>query len=278
MQRVFAGDVQGCADELDDLVARAHAEIGSEFELWLVGDLVNRGPASLRALRAARALLDAGRARIVLGNHELALLRVALGLRTLRAGDTFRDVLESGGDEIDWLRTLPIVATGRVGGSRFAMLHASAPPGVDLETLERDATRVSERLAASRGEAARLLAAERERDADADLLARVTRCRSIDARGRWSSREPARAGDAWHARWRAESPRFSIVYGHWATQGLHVERGLRGLDTGCVYHGVHGDRFLTAWLPSDGDRDAFATPDARFWRVPARARYLQDER
>src|SRR5690606_41345875 len=71
MQRIFVGDVQGCADEFDELLARARAAFGERFELWLVGDLVNRGPASLRVLRTVRALAEAGRARCVLGNHEL---------------------------------------------------------------------------------------------------------------------------------------------------------------------------------------------------------------
>jgi bis(5'-nucleosyl)-tetraphosphatase (symmetrical) len=272
MQRIFVGDVQGCADEFGDLIDRARRAFGGDFSLWLVGDLVNRGPASLRVLEAVRGLADAGRARLVLGNHELALLRVALGLRRLRDEDTFRDVLDAGGDWIDWLRAQPVAIADRIGTARFALVHASVPPGAALDAFAADAARVSARLAASRQEAARLLAAEPDDDPDAAWLARVTRCRSVDARGRWSSREPARAEDAWHARWRAADPRYAVVYGHWATQGLHVAPKLRGLDTGCVYHGTYGDRHLTAWLPRDDDRDPFAAHDERFWQIPGRAR------
>ena len=273
MRRIFAGDVQGCADELDDLVARVRAEFGGDFELWLVGDLVNRGPASLRVLETVRALEASGRARVVLGNHELSLLRVATGLREVRPGDTFGDVLAVAGEWIDWLRTRPLVAAGRLGADAFAMVHAAAPPGWSLETLALRARRVEERLAASRDEARRLLAAPPAADVDADLLARLTRCRSIAASGRWSSREPSSAADAWHARWLAQSPQFGVVYGHWATQGLHVAPWLRGLDTGCVYHGAFGDRWLTAWCPAPDDAHPFRVPDERFLRVAARARY-----
>jgi bis(5'-nucleosyl)-tetraphosphatase (symmetrical) len=276
MQPIFAGDVQGCADEFADLVARAHAEFGGGFELWLVGDLVNRGPASLRVLESVRALADAGRARFVLGNHELALLRVALGLRKLRATDTFRDVLEAGGDWIDWLRAQPLVAIDRLGAERFAMVHAAVPPDADLDALGARVATIESRLAASREDAARLLSADPERNEDADLLARLTRCRSIDSRGRWSSREPARREDAWHARWSECSHHYGVVYGHWATQGLHVARGLRGLDSGCVYHGAFGDRFLSAWLPDLAAPHPFHANDERFWRIPARARYLRE--
>jgi len=278
MQRIFVGDVQGCADELGDLVERVRATFGGDFELWLVGDLVNRGPASLRVLETVRALCDAGRARFVLGNHELSLLRRSFGLRGRQEGDTFEDVLEAGGDWIDWLRRQPMLLADRLGDDRFALVHAAVPPGAELDALLSQTARIEARLADSTREARRLLGADSDDDVDAELLAQVTRCRSVDARGRWSSREPQDPRDAWHARWAAASPQYGVVYGHWATQGLHVANGLRGLDTGCVYHGAWGDRFLTAWLPEPEDRRPFRAPDGRFWRVPARARYVREPR
>ena len=80
-QRIFVGDVQGCADELAELLEPARGEFGDRFELWFVGDLVNRGPKSLEVLRLARELVDGGRGQVVLGNHEIELLRCALGQR-----------------------------------------------------------------------------------------------------------------------------------------------------------------------------------------------------
>ena len=274
VQRVFVGDVQGCADELGDLVGRARASFGRGFELWLVGDFVNRGPANLRVLEQVRALQDEGRARVVIGNHELSMLRVAFGQRPIAFDDTFQDVLEATDADVwlEWVRRLPLVESGVLGTQRFAMLHASVAPGWSLEDLVAHARRVEARLRESRSEAERLLAARPKDDPDADVLARLTRARSVDDRGRWSSREPARPADAWHRRWAAHDPDYGVVYGHWATQGLHVARNLRGLDTGCVYHGPFGDRFLTAWLPAEDDATPFAVPDERFWRIAARAR------
>jgi len=269
------GDVQGCADELDELVERAARAFGEAFELWLVGDVVNRGPASRRALERVRALADAGRARLVLGNHELSLLRVAFGQRPPAPDDTFQELLEAGERErwIDWIRAWPLVESGRLGAQRFAMVHAAVAPGWSLAELEARARRVEARLRRSSDEAARLLASEPEADDDADVLARVTRCRSVDAKGRWSSRPPARPEDAWHRRWAAERPDYGVVYGHWALQGLHVADGLRGLDSGCVYHGFGRDGFLTAWLPPPQAREPFGVPDPHFWQIPARGRY-----
>jgi bis(5'-nucleosyl)-tetraphosphatase (symmetrical) len=274
VQQIFVGDVQGCADELDELVARARATFGEDFELWLVGDLVNRGPASLRVLRTVRRLSEAGRARVVLGNHEIALLRAGVGLRDPAPDDTFQDVLEAGDRDawLDWLRRLPLVESGRIGQRRFAMVHAAVAPEWSLDQLAARARAVEQRLAGPRRGAEALLAADRD-DADADALARLTRCRSVDATGRWSSREPAHREDAWHRRWASRGHDYGVVYGHWSLQGLHVAPRLRGLDTGCVYHGWGRDGFLTGWLPAPGDADPFRVPDERFWRIPARAKY-----
>ena len=274
MQRIFIGDVQGCADELGDVAARAERSFGRDFELWLVGDTVNRGPASLLVLQRLRALHDEGRARVVLGNHDLSLLRVAYGQREFVAGDTFRDVLEATDAEswLEWVRSWPLVASGQLGDQDFAMVHASVAPGWSLEKLEANARRVEARLHESRREAKRLLAAKPGDDPDADVLARLTRARSVDALGRWSSREPGTPDDAWHRRWSTHDPDYGVVYGHWATQGLHVARNLRGLDTGCVYHGAFGDRHLTAWLPPPDAATPFEVPDEHFWRIPGRER------
>ena len=174
---------------------------------------------------------------------------------------------------LEWVRGWPLVETGP---TRRAGLRDGARVGraglVAREQLEAHARRVEARLHESRREAKRLLAAKPTEDPDADVLARLTRARSIDARGRWSSREPATPGDAWHRRWSAHEPDYGVVYGHWATQGLHVARNLRGLDTGCVYHGAFGDRYLTAWLPPHDAATPFAIPDEHFWRIPGRGR------
>ena len=72
------GDVQGCADELHHLLTAIDA-LEPDASLAFVGDLVNRGPASLSTLRRIKAM--GPRARMVLGNHDLHLLAVAHGVR-----------------------------------------------------------------------------------------------------------------------------------------------------------------------------------------------------
>jgi bis(5'-nucleosyl)-tetraphosphatase (symmetrical) len=279
MQPIFVGDVQGCADELGELIDRAEKRFGSDFTLWVVGDLVNRGPLNRRALALVRERVDSGRAHYVLGNHEIHLLCVALGLRESSPHDSFGDVLEAPDADawIDWLRQQPLAVSGELAGERFVMVHAAVAPGWSLDEVQRRASRASGRLAVSRASARAFLAAEARPGSARDDLARLTRCRSIDPSGRWSSQPPGPGSRPWHEVWAACGHDYGVVYGHWSQQGLHVAPGLRGLDTGCVHHGRGRDGYLTAWLPAPradrSGRRPFDLPDDRFWQIPARRRY-----
>src|SRR5262245_58558672 len=87
-RRIFIGDVQGCRAELEALLARLRFDPAAD-ELFSVGDLVNRGPDSLGALRLAKEL----GVKAVLGNHDVHLLQRAAELRKEKPGDTLEDVL-----------------------------------------------------------------------------------------------------------------------------------------------------------------------------------------
>ena len=278
MQRVFLGDVQGCADELEAMLERARSAFGRDHEVWVVGDLVNRGPASLRVLQRVRELADAGRAHCVLGNHELSLISVAWGLRERRPADTFGDVLDApdAEDWIDWLRRLPVALTGSLGAQSFAMLHAAAHPDWTLADLRRISARIEARLRAERKAARAFLASDPASDPDREALALLTSCRSIAPDGRWSTEPPAGDYEAWHRPWSARAHEYGIVYGHWSLQGLHVATGLRGIDTGCVHEGRGRAGFLTTWIPDPSKRRPFDLPDDGFWQQRALGRYYRE--
>ena len=257
MQPIFVGDVQGCADELETLIARAKARFGDGFSLHVVGDVVNRGPDNRRALALVRSLVDAGRGEMVLGNHEIHLLSTALGLRELEPNDSLGDVLSAPdvGDWVDWLRQRPLAVAGELAGQPYVMVHASVAPDWSLEDVLQHAREAAAPLAASRASARHFLASAPTPGSPRDDLARLTRCRSIAPGGAWSSALPEPPARPWHEPWSERDHGYGIVYGHWALQGLHVAPGLRGLDTGCVHHGRGRDGFLTAWVPH-------VTPDA----------------
>ena len=111
MTRHAIGDVQGCYDELRGLLALLKFTPDRD-RLWFVGDLVNRGPASLETLRLVRALGD--NAVVVLGNHDLHLLAVVHGSHRRKKSDTLDAVLAAPDRDqlLEWLVARPLVWSG----------------------------------------------------------------------------------------------------------------------------------------------------------------------
>src|SRR5580658_3819281 len=107
MARWAIGDIQGCCDELEELLQRIRFSTDRD-QLWFVGDLVNRGPRSLHTLRLVRSLRD--NAICVLGNHDLHLLAVALVGSKLRKNDTLSEVLVAPDRDslMEWLLHRPL--------------------------------------------------------------------------------------------------------------------------------------------------------------------------
>ena len=136
------GDVQGCFDELTQLLAKVNFETADR--LWFVGDLVNRGPKSLDVLRFVRDL--GARATTVLGNHDLHLIAQHAGVERPHKGDTFQDVLQADdADElVEWLRAQPMV---HVEGA-YAMVHAGLLPQWSIDKAAALGKEVAAALAA----------------------------------------------------------------------------------------------------------------------------------
>ena len=107
MPTYAVGDLQGCLAPLIQLLDDVSFSPVSD-QLWLAGDLVNRGPASLETLRFVKRLGSA--AAIVLGNHDLHLLAVANGIRKAKKSDSLSSLLGANdlGELIDWLRRFPL--------------------------------------------------------------------------------------------------------------------------------------------------------------------------
>ncbi len=244
------GDVQGCDTELGALL-KAVKFSPDRDQVWFVGDLVNRGPESLKALRRIRAMGDA--ATVTLGNHDLHLLAVSLGRARLRSDDTLDDILAAPDRNalLHWLLHRPLLHEHRPLG--LCLLHAGLPPQWDLPTarlcareleraLQRDPDAVFDTLYGDEPNRwdEGLRGAERLRF----ICNCFTRLRYLDADGRLALRakgSPEKAQrkalipwfEAADARWRG--PR--IVFGHWSTLGFFRNGDVTGLDTGCVWGG-----------------------------------------
>ena len=142
------GDLQGCFDELTDLLEKFCFDPARD-RLWFTGDLVNRGPQSLACLRFVRDLGDT--AITVLGNHELHLLAIGNGQpQYLHDGDTLDDILAADDrtELLDWLRGLPLVH--RDAQSGYTMVHAGLPPQWQLREALEYAAEVEQALRGDR--------------------------------------------------------------------------------------------------------------------------------
>ena len=142
------GDVQGCCTELEELLGELAFDPARD-RLWLVGDLVNRGPRSLDVLRLVMALGDA--AVVVLGNHDLHLLALARGGEPEQQADrTLRQVLRAPDRHrlLDWLQSRPLLHHDQALG--LTMIHAGLPPQWDIALARRCAGELESALRGDR--------------------------------------------------------------------------------------------------------------------------------
>ncbi len=137
MANYIVGDIQGCYDELKKLLKKASFD-AKQDTLWLAGDLVARGPKSLKTLRFVHSLGDA--ARCVLGNHDLHLLATSIGIQSPKDKDRTAKILAASDKEelLTWLRHQPLL----VEHDEFVMCHAGISPQWDLTTARQSAREV----------------------------------------------------------------------------------------------------------------------------------------
>lgn len=231
------GDVHGCYRTLQALLGRMDLDIRRD-RLWMVGDLVNRGPRSLKVLRWAYELdKEMGdRFQVVLGNHDLHLIARYLGAADARPRDTLKKVLKAADapELIDWLRRRPFVHFERVAGRDYVLVHAGLRPGSAPEDVIKTARRLERKL---RGPKAKSLLRRRNKKS----VVAFTRMRMLDANGRTHDYngplEDAPSGLKPWFRVPRGCPEYTIVCGHWAALGLHFEENLIALDSGCVWGG-----------------------------------------
>ena len=241
------GDVHGCFRTLEALVDRLDLDIGRD-RLWMVGDLVNRGPSSLQVLRWARAQDDemGDRFQVVLGNHDLHLIARQLGIARARSGDTLEAALSAtdGPDLVDWLRRRPFIHSARIGDTDFVLVHAGLLPGWSRRDALEAGERLQRQLQGPRAEC--LLRREntgRHRAAASKAaLSAMTRTRMLDSKQtpRAYNGPPEEAPEdlrPWFAVEPRGCPDHTVVCGHWAALGLHLRPNLIALDTGCVWGG-----------------------------------------
>lgn len=270
MTRYAVGDVQGCYQELRTLLAQLSFNVDRD-KLWLVGDLVNRGPQSLETLRFVRALGDS--AVVVLGNHDLHLLAVACGIRRMRKSDTLDAILGAPDRRqlLQWLVTRPLAHLE--GGD--LMVHAGLVPewsahdalqlaGEVEAALRTDPVRVFEHMYGD--EPARWthdLPTEERLRFTINVLTRIRVCTAdghidLKMKGKPHKHSPFKP---WFEIDTRVSRDVRVVFGHWSALGLVRGHGVLGLDSGCVWGGA-----LTA-VDLDSDAPPVSIPCAAYQAI-----------
>jgi bis(5'-nucleosyl)-tetraphosphatase (symmetrical) len=258
------GDVQGCDDALQRLVEQIRFNPASD-RLWFVGDLVNRGPDSLKVLRYIKNL--GASAVVVLGNHDLFLLAIAEGIATSRQEDTLQAILAAPDrDELlAWVRRQPLLYRE----DPFVLVHAGILPQWSIDEAEKLAHEVETGLRGPFYKAVlRALYPSKHLQWSSDLtgptrLATIikvlTRLRACSAEGLMESSysgppDHIPAGFLpWFRIENLERRDTTIICGHWASLGLYCKDNVLAIDSGCVW-----GRQLTAMRLED--REVFQVP------------------
>lgn len=243
------GDIQGCYDSLQRLLALC-AFNPSRDRLWLVGDLVNRGPKSLETLRLIKSFGPA--ATTVLGNHDLYLLMVAEGGAKFRGkDDTLQEIFDAPdcAELLAWLRHQPLCHTE----GEYCLVHAGLLPQWSAARARELSKEVE---AALQGPDFRELILNlwgSEPAAWSDDLSgwprlrvivnAMTRMRFCTPDGVMEFKAKGKLSNApknhlpWFDLPNRQHADAVLVTGHWSALGLKVTPNLLALDSGCLWGG-----------------------------------------
>jgi len=249
MATYAVGDIQGCLAPLQCLLKQVNFNPKKDT-LWVCGDIVNRGPDSLGALRFLYEMRDSVVA--VLGNHDMHLLAISRGHKKMGRNDTMQAILDAPDQQelTHWLRHLPFVYHDASLG--FTLVHAGIPPMWTIkQALEKSA------------EIEGVLQSDKIDDYLQSMYGNTPNCwdKSLSGSARWrvitnyftrmrfcneygeleldckSGIEQAPEGyEPWFSLKNRKSKNDDIVFGHWASiEGKSDTAHVFALDTGCVW-------------------------------------------
>ncbi len=245
------GDVHSCADSLKTLLKLTPPDSNYLF----IGDLINRGPKSLKSLRMMQKL--GPRAKCLLGNHELHMLAVYCGKRPMGRSDTFQEIFDAPDCEelMDWVRTWPMAL--EVDG--FLAVHAACHwSWTKSKTLKYGA------------EVEKFLQSKHWKEDIGELFGKtqwepglrgykrlraivnvLTRTRYLTEDGYMDFKEKMGPDDTpgkfipWYEFPDRKTLNVPIVFGHWSTLGKTDWPNVYPLDTGCLWGGSLTARSLS---------------------------------
>ena len=269
MALYLIGDVQGCDAPLQRLLQRLDFS-ASRDTLYLLGDLVNRGPDSLAVLR--RLMHLGSSARCLLGNHDLHLLALAWGVHKAHPSDTLDALLQAPDRSVllQWLRTRPVALREQLVGHEVLMVHAGVLPSWSADTTVALAAEVEAVLASDAPQTllgamygnkparwADALHGDKRLRAIVNVLTRMRFC-TPDGAMDFETKEGAAAAPPGFQPWFDVPGRLTasitVAFGHWSTLGWLGRNDVLAMDTGCVWGGC----LSAARLLPESARGAFA--------------------
>ncbi|CAM2809007.1 symmetrical bis(5'-nucleosyl)-tetraphosphatase [Vibrio rarus] len=247
MSNYLVGDIQGCLDELLLLLEQVSFNPDKDT-LWIAGDLVARGPKSLETLRFIRSMGDA--VNVVLGNHDLHLIAISLGLHKANPKDKTLAILQATDCQeiIHWLRQQPLL----VEHPEFVMTHAGIYPLWTLQQAREAAQEVQSMLSGEHWQQLIQQMYGNSPDIWQESLSGMPRLRFAinaltrmrycyhDGRLDMASKQPPELEDSavlvpWFELNSRKKLQKTAVFGHWAAlMGIDSQQVI-GLDTGCVW-------------------------------------------
>lgn len=252
MAMYLIGDVQGCDAPLQRLLDTLDFS-PSRDTLYVLGDLVNRGPASEAVLRRLMGYGDA--ARCLLGNHDLHLLAVAYGVRKAHRKDTLNGILQAPDREalLDWLRQQRLAMLEELGEQKLLMVHAGVLPqwsarmtvalAAEVEAMLRSPDAV-DFFHTMYGNAPStwsddLVGNDRIR-VIVNALTRLRFC-TVDGTMEFETKDSADAAPPGYMPWfevpGRRTAKHTVAFGHWSTLGWLDRPDVLALDSGCVWGG-----------------------------------------
>ena len=248
MTTYAVGDIQGCYHAFQALLARIAFNPKTD-QLWLVGDLVNRGSGSLEVLRWCVAHQNC--LKVVLGNHDLHTLVVAAGFVKAKRGDTLEALLlaEDASVLLDWLRHQHLAYQQ----DNFLMVHAGLLPQWSAQQAISYAAEVEAALQGA--DYLRFLESMYGNQPDYwhdDLIGldrlrvitnAMTRLRVCTKKGEMEFNFKGELPDIpqgympWFDVPKRASQAVNVIFGHWSALGLQQRNNVYALDTGCLWGG-----------------------------------------
>ncbi len=269
MANYAIGDIQGCYKEFKLALKKVNFNLEEDY-LWLVGDLINRGPDSLKLLKHIYKINE--RTHIVLGNHDLHFLACFYGQRKLAKADTISKLMHSKKSlkYVKFLIEQPLIFKKEIvfknKSKKVIMVHAGIPPNLSLENcfdlnkefqiaLKKNPKKILKKVFDNPFSKFSKKMSRIDRIIFfANALTRIRACNhkgEIDFNFKGRINEIPKKLDAWfNFKNSIISENSQLIFGHWAAiKGKTKKKDIFGLDTGCVW----GDK-LTIMRLEDNKR------------------------